>query len=62
MTLDEAKVHLEDVIESNGDLYSLSWFLSWQKEGANATLDGDFDAEDLLAIATYMIEMRKAPK
>lgn len=50
-----AKEHLAEVIQPNGDLDSLGWYLYWSKQApAFATLDGEFSAEDLLAIAIYM--------
>jgi hypothetical protein len=36
------------------NLYSLGWYLSWHEGDELATLDGDFTAQELQAIAVYM--------
>ena len=54
MTLEEAEKHLEDIIEPNGNLDSLGWYLLFRKGKSTATLYGDFTAEDLEAISVYM--------
>lgn len=56
MTFAEAKEHLKDVISPDGCLYSLGWYLWWGRVSPKATLDGEFSADDLMAIATYMKE------
>jgi len=54
MTLDEAKEHLSDCTASDGRLYSLGWYLSWDVGDLCAVLDGEFTPNDLEAIAIYM--------
>ena len=43
-----------DVIEANGGLYSLGWYLGWTPGSKDATLDGLFTADELEAIAWWM--------
>ena len=54
MTFDEAKEHLKDVATEDGGLYSLGWYLSYNYPSKSAILDGDFSADDLIAIGTFM--------
>lgn len=54
MTYEEAKEVLKDAIADNGGLFNLGWYLHWGKGQENAVLDGDFDADELEAIAVYM--------
>jgi len=51
---EDAKEHLKDVVSKDGGLYSLGWYLGWNPREKFATLDGQFTAEDLFAIAIYM--------
>lgn len=44
----------EIYIEPNGDLYSSYDYVSHQKGTNRVTMDGDFDAQELRAIADYM--------
>ena len=37
-----------------GGLYNLGWYLAWTPGDKNATLDGDFTADELRSIAAYM--------
>lgn len=53
MDINKAKEHLKDVIEDDG-LHSLGWYLAYTNGNSKATLDGEFTAEDLEAIACYM--------
>lgn len=53
MTFEEAKEYLEDTVKGD-DLFSLGWYLSWEKGSSTATLDGEFDVKDLQAIACFM--------
>jgi hypothetical protein len=50
----EEKQEVLDCLAPNGDLYSLGWFLRWWKGAKEATLDGDFTATHLRAIADIM--------
>lgn len=58
MTYEEAKEHLKDEIQPNGRLYSLGWYCSWDPQHGRdyVTLDGEFTAKDLEAIAVYIKE------
>lgn len=61
MTFDEAKTRLSTEIKLDGSLYSLGWYLYWDAEHSDsACLDGDFAADDLIAIGTYMKAMQNA--
>lgn len=53
MTYDQAKEHLKGTIVEDG-LYSLSWYVKFYKGSPDITLDGEFTAEDLEALACYM--------
>jgi len=53
MTEDEAREILEGAITENG-LYNVGWYLGWDNSRDHATLDGEFSAEDLEAIAFWM--------
>lgn len=44
---------LGDAIHPEG-LYNLGWYLGWERGADYATLDGQFTAEDLEAIAWWM--------
>lgn len=56
MTKEEAESHLKEVIQPDGGLFSLGWYLAWPSAGGKeaATLDGRFTIRDLEAIAQYM--------
>lgn len=43
-----------DIKKADGSLHSLSWYLFWEKGDVQATLDGDFTADELEAIAWWM--------
>ena len=45
----------EGIIQEDGSLYSLGWYLCWNKGEEYATLDGPFTAQELLHIAKHMI-------
>ena len=45
---------LASAYREDGGLYSLGWYLAWSPGEAYATLDGQFKADDLLAIAQHM--------
>ena len=47
-----ARELLDNVIRPNGSLYGVGWYLSWN--GKDALLDGEFEVEDLEAIAWWM--------
>lgn len=48
--------HFKDLIAKDGSLFSLGWYLDWTAGSSYATLDGDFSADDLIEIATYIKE------
>lgn len=54
--MDEAQARelLEGAISTDGGLHSLGWYLAWNPGRENATLDGEFTADDLEAIAWWM--------
>jgi hypothetical protein len=55
MTLEEAKKILNTDVQSNGSLYCLGRYLEFNpKFPETATLDADFTADELEAIAVYM--------
>ena len=45
---------LDAAIRSDGSLYFLGWYLYWDINGGEASLDGDFTADQLEAIAWWM--------
>jgi hypothetical protein len=47
-------VHLADHIDDEGGLYDVGWYLRFTPGRSDATLDGQFTADDLEAIAVYM--------
>jgi len=49
-----ARALLDDAVMSDGDLFSLGWYLYWENGKEYATLDGYFTADDLEAIAWWM--------
>jgi len=53
---------LKDVTKPDGSLYSLGWYLSWEVGDPLAVLDGDFSADDLIAIGFHMKRTLKCPK
>ena len=60
MNEEKAKEILESALLKNSDmLFSLGWYLSWAPENVTATLDGEFSAEDLEAIAWWMRNKQK---
>lgn len=55
MTYEQACDHLKDIIsQEDGGLRSLGWYLDYEPGENKACLDGDFEIEDLEAIAVYM--------
>ena len=45
---------LKGVIKDDGGLYCLGWYLYWGIDDKEATLDGVFTADELIAIAQHM--------
>lgn len=41
-------------INKNNNLYNVGWYLGWSIGDKLATLDGEFDAQELEAIACFM--------
>lgn len=54
MNKQEAYKRLKKVITPDGNLYSLNWYLSYNKGAKDACLDGAFTADDLEAIAWWI--------
>ena len=63
-TLNEegARAQLGKAIADDDGLYSLGWYLAWTPGEANATLDGQFNIEDLEAVAWWMRNKGKRPE
>lgn len=62
MTFDEAKEHLSECVKPDGTLDDIGWYLYWASSTnatRYATLDGEFTADDLIAIGTYMKEYKE---
>jgi hypothetical protein len=61
MTEQRAREILGEAIQPNGRLYNLSWYLDWSErtEPDKATLDGEFTADQLEAIAWWMRNQRR---
>lgn len=53
-----AKQRLAGDVDSQGNLHNGLWYISYIKGSDNVCLDGEFDADDLLAISIYMREER----
>jgi hypothetical protein len=45
----------EGVIQPDGGLYDLGWYLAWTPGDKRARLDGEFTAQELRAIADHMV-------
>lgn len=45
---------LKDAICEDGKLHDMGWYLNWCPGMETATLDGEFTADDLEAIACWM--------
>jgi hypothetical protein len=56
MSFDEAREYLKtkEAVSEDGGLYNLGWYLGWNPGDKEATLDGTFTADDLIAIAVFM--------
>ena len=55
MTYQEACEKLSNEIDKKtGDLYNSNWYLSYNKGDRDAILDGEFNADDLEAIAVFI--------
>ncbi len=66
MNFEEAVKFLSEgdlnIIQENGNLYALGWYLSYHAGDVEACLDGMFSAEDLIAIGTYMQQAQQEEK
>jgi hypothetical protein len=51
---EEAKENVRKTISPDGGLFSLGWYLGWVPGDEKATLDGEFTAAELRAIADHM--------
>ena len=55
MTYQEACEKLSnEIIKETGDLYNSNWYLRYNKGDRDAVLDGEFNADDLEAIAVFI--------
>jgi len=54
MTIEDATIRLANYVCPNGDLHDETLYLAWDVRRTTATLDGDFTANELEAIAVYM--------
>jgi len=54
MDEDKAREILGDSIQPDDSLFSCGWYVQWRKHNSTAVLHGEFDAEDLEAIAWWM--------
>lgn len=54
MTYEEAKALLGDAIKPDGSFYSLGYYGLWSPGDDTATLDGEFTADELEAVAVVM--------
>ena len=54
MNNEQASEILSGEIQEDGGLYSLGWYLAWTVGYEGATLDGEFTADELEAIAWWM--------
>jgi hypothetical protein len=54
MTVDEARVILGDDVKPDGSLSCIGRYLYWKPGDETATLDADFSADELEAIAVLM--------
>jgi hypothetical protein len=61
--MDETKAReiLKDEIDSGGGLYCLGTYIAWNPTNNSATLDSEFDADELEAIAWWMRNNKKRP-
>lgn len=50
----EARKLLRDACQDDSTLKSVGWYLWWWPGAAKATLDGEFTADELEAIAWWM--------
>lgn len=50
----EAREELGETIKEDGGLYNLGHYIAWSKGSSTVTLDSEFDANELEAIAWWM--------
>lgn len=62
MTEERARTILKQEIQEDGRLYNLGWYLAWSPDDNTACLDGEFDEDDLEAIAWWMRNRRSKPQ
>ena len=53
---------IKDSLQPDGGLYWLSGYLSWNVGDRRVTIDGDYTAEELRAIAGHMDKASKSAK
>ena len=54
MDVVDARRILGECTQSDNSLYSLDWYVRWDDDMSAVILDGEFEAEDLEAIAWWM--------
>ena len=54
MNREEAEAILANYIQPNGRLYNVGGYVSWNPGNSKITLDGEFTAEELEAMAWWM--------
>lgn len=52
--MDKVNKEMSEMIQSDGGLYCLGWYVAWTPGRENATLDAEFTAAELRWIADYM--------
>ncbi len=60
MTIDQAKIILNEFIQEDGDLFSGSKYISWSLGENEVTLDDSFTIEELEAIVVYIRDKQNA--
>ena len=50
---------VKEAVQPDGGLFDLGWYLAWSPGHDTATLDGEFTADDLIAIAEHMKKIEK---
>lgn len=59
MNKEKALEILKDCIKPNGGLYHLGWYMAWNIDDKDITLDGDFTLDELKAVVWYMEHMKE---
>jgi hypothetical protein len=51
---DSELLKMKELIQPDGGLYCLGWYLAWTPGNKTATLDAEFTSDELRWIADYM--------